>query len=85
MTLCLNSIAKHGKELDLFRRKDPPLLTMEEMEESAASINEIQEKLFEDKVIANVMIPSVPVLKYLQLTALHIFSHSYIFKKLVYF
>ncbi|XP_034243583.1 dynein heavy chain 3, axonemal isoform X2 [Thrips palmi] len=47
------SIAKHGKELDLFRRKDPPLLTMEEMEESAASINDIQEKLFEDKVIAN--------------------------------
>ncbi|XP_052130864.1 dynein axonemal heavy chain 3 [Frankliniella occidentalis] len=47
------SIAKHGKELDLFRRKDPPLLTMEEMEESAAAINDIQEKLFEDKVIAN--------------------------------
>lgn len=38
----------------MFRRKDPPLLTMEEMEESAEAISDIQEKLSEDKIIANV-------------------------------
>lgn len=34
-------LEKHQKQLDLFKKKDPPMLTMEEMEESVELIEEI--------------------------------------------
>lgn len=34
-------LERHQKQLDLFRKKDPPLLTMEDMVESVEVIEEI--------------------------------------------
>jgi len=43
---------KHQKELEQFRRKDPPVLTMDEMEDSAELADAIQKKILKDKEIA---------------------------------
>ncbi|CAH1180398.1 unnamed protein product, partial [Phaedon cochleariae] len=45
-------LKKHEKLLIAFKKKDPPILTMEEMEESVAAVESIVQKLEEDKMEA---------------------------------
>lgn len=40
---------KHQKQLELFKKKDPPILTFEEMEEAVEQIEELVAALQEDK------------------------------------
>jgi len=44
----------HQKELDQFKKKDPPILTVEEMAECVELIEDLVRKLKEDKAEANV-------------------------------
>lgn len=39
----------HQKELEIFKKKDPPILTKEEMEENVQTIEQIMQILEEDK------------------------------------
>ncbi|KAL0279081.1 UNVERIFIED_CONTAM: hypothetical protein PYX00_000712 [Menopon gallinae] len=45
----------HQKELDAFKKKDPPILTMEEMAECARAVDDLVEKLREDKKEADLI------------------------------
>lgn len=44
-TIFDNKLIKHEKLVNAFRKKDPPILTMEEMEENAKLVEEIVDKL----------------------------------------
>lgn len=44
----------HQKELEIFKKKDPPILTKEEMEENVQIIEQIMQLLEEDKKEAEV-------------------------------
>lgn len=48
-------LVQHQKELDVFRKKDPPILTMEEMAECVESIKDLVRKLQDDKKEADVI------------------------------
>jgi dynein heavy chain len=49
-----NRLLLHQKELEIFKKKDPPILTMEEIEESVGTIEQIVQILKEDKNEAQV-------------------------------
>lgn len=49
-----NRLLLHQKELELFKKKDPPILTMEEMEENVQTIEQIMQVLNKDKNEAQV-------------------------------
>lgn len=42
-------LEKHQRQLELFKKKDPPLLTLEEMEEAVQQVEELSSVLLEDK------------------------------------
>lgn len=45
---------EHQKELEVFRKKDPPILTMEEMVESVHAVEALSQLLAKDKQTADV-------------------------------
>lgn len=47
---------EHQKELEVFRKKDPPILTMEEMVESVHAVEALSQLLAKDKQTADVSI-----------------------------
>lgn len=47
-------LAIHQKELEAVKKKDPPILTMEEMAESVEAVDDLVRKLKEDKKEADV-------------------------------
>lgn len=49
-----NRLLLHQKELEIFKKKDPPILTKEEMEENVQIIEQIMQLLEEDKKEAEV-------------------------------
>jgi hypothetical protein len=50
----INRLLIHQKELEIFKKKDPPILTKEEMEENVQTIEQIMELLEEEKKEAKV-------------------------------
>lgn len=48
------TLSAHQKELDQFKKKDPPILSVEEMAECVETIEELVRKLKEDKKEAEV-------------------------------
>lgn len=48
------SLMEHQKELEVFRKKDPPILTMEEMVESVHAVEALSQLLAKDKQTADV-------------------------------
>jgi hypothetical protein len=49
-----NRLLLHQKELEIFMKKDPPILTKEEMEENVQTVEQIMQILEEDKNEAQV-------------------------------
>jgi hypothetical protein len=49
-----NRLLLHQKELEIFKKKDAPILTREEMEENVRTIEQILQVLQEDKKEAKV-------------------------------
>jgi hypothetical protein len=49
-----NRLLLHQRELEIFKKKDPPILTKEEMEENVQIIEQIMQLLEEDKKEAEV-------------------------------
>jgi hypothetical protein len=50
----INRLLIHQKELDIFKKKDPPILTKEEMEENVQTIEQIMQLLEEESKEAKV-------------------------------
>lgn len=48
------TLIQHQKILESFRKKDPPLLTIEEMEEAVEAVEDLVQKLKADKKEAEV-------------------------------
>jgi hypothetical protein len=50
----INRLLLHQKDLEIFKKKDPPILTKEEMEENVQSVEQIMQLLEEEKKEAKV-------------------------------
>lgn len=52
-------LVERQKELEVFKKKDPPILTMEEMVDSVAAVEALTQLLAQDKQVADVRISIV--------------------------